>query len=314
MNNTNNFNEIQGKIQTRAKKKLLNLIKSYYFYNFSVEFDIHQSPKLFENIANSEIVIISKYTIDDKNMFFIIGFQNTVIVIKKTLISLLAPLFSSKPGLKLYFSHGAKDFFNQEMQNTNFSNEIQIECDKSIDEEIDNFNIQILNFKISDFEYHKMYPDIKTSITRYLIQDSYNQLNKEQNVDFSKDFVIKPPEEKKMKIEKWDDDDYIELKIIGSGSSSIVKLMFQIETKKLYAIKMQSNVTYEKEDYYTREYKNYLQINYPLLPKFYGMYENNDKYYLKIQYINGQTLQNLELNILTENDKIFIVFQLRIFN
>ena len=37
-----------------------------------------------------------------------------------------------------------------------------------------------------------MYKDIKSSISRYLIQESYNNLNKEQVVDFTKDFAIKP--------------------------------------------------------------------------------------------------------------------------
>ena len=137
MNQSTNIKEIQGRIRTNPKFKLNELIKSYYFYELSIEFDICQLKMLSQNITNSEIVIISKY----QDMFFIISYYNTVIVIKKSLLHKIANFFSSKKELKLYFLPDTKDIFNQQMQNTNYSNKTQIECDKSIDEEINSFNL-----------------------------------------------------------------------------------------------------------------------------------------------------------------------------
>ena len=292
MKNSFYSQEHLGRIQIHSKPKLKNLIQSYYFYEFSNKFDIKQVKVLFQNIANSEILIISKCQINDDNIFLIIIYQNTIIIIKISLLYLLAPLFNIKTDLKLYFLQNTRSIFNQQMQNVNCNIKIQIECDESIDEEIKNFNKQIYTFKITEFEYPEMYLNIENSIIRYLIQESYNKLNKEQIVDFSNDFVFKTDKKKNIIVQKWDDDEYIDLKILGSGSASTVKLVYQIEDKKLYAIKMQ-NVTYndDNEEYLTREYKNYFNIQYPLLPKLYGIYKLHNYYYLKIQFINGKTLQ-----------------------
>ena len=111
MNQSTNIKEIQGRIRTNPKFKLNELIKSYYFYELSIEFDICQLKMLSQNITNSEIVIISKY----QDMFFIISYYNTVIVIKKSLLHKIANFFSSKKELKLYFLPDTKDIFNQRM-------------------------------------------------------------------------------------------------------------------------------------------------------------------------------------------------------
>ena len=39
---------------------------------------------------------------------------------------------------------------------------------------------------------------------------------------------------------------------------------------------MQRDLTHESENYREREFNNYLQLDYPLLPKLYGIYENED--------------------------------------
>lgn len=70
MNNSANSQEIQGRIQIRTKQKLRKLIESYYFSKFSTEFDIGQLHMFYQNIANSEIKIISKYKIREENTFF----------------------------------------------------------------------------------------------------------------------------------------------------------------------------------------------------------------------------------------------------
>ena len=151
MNNSNNFHEEQGRILIRSKPKLNTLIHSYYFYEFVNDFDIQQNPILFQNISNSEIAIINKYQINGKDLFFIISFHNTIIIIKQSLIQSLIPLFESKPDLILYFFQDTKTIFNQQIQNFNFKIKTQIESDKSIDEEIERFNNQLIAFYYNKF-------------------------------------------------------------------------------------------------------------------------------------------------------------------
>lgn len=252
----NNSHENQGRIQIRSKPKLNILIQSYYFYEFVNEFDLQQNPHLFQNISNSGIVIINKYQINDNDLFFIISFQNTIIIIKQSLIQSLIPLFLSKPDLTFYYLQDTKTIFNQQIQNLNFKIKTQIEFDESKDEEIEKFNFQLIAFNITKFEYPEMYSNIKMSISSYLIEESYNILNQEQIIDFSKCFTNQNQKEneneKEINIEKWNDEEYIDLKIIGSGSSSSVKLVYQIEDKKLYAIKMQTPIYNGNEEYYKR--------------------------------------------------------------
>ena len=107
-------------------------------------------------------------------------------------------------------------------------------------------------------------------------------------------FTSKPINNKNINIEQWKDDEYIDLRNVGSGSVSNVKLMYQIDDQKIYAIKMPTNIKNKSEEYLTREYENYLEIDYPLLPKLYGIYKFENKYYLKIQFINGKTLYDLK--------------------
>ena len=158
MTNSYSSKEMQKRVQINAKPKLKKLIESYHFYDFSNELDIDKLKISFEINTNSEIAIINKYQINEGKVFFIIIFQNSIIIIRISLLHLLAPLFCKKSELKniLYFLQDTKDIFNQQMQNTDDSNIIQIECDESINEEINNFNAEIYGFTIANFEYSEI--------------------------------------------------------------------------------------------------------------------------------------------------------------
>ena len=83
---------------------------------------------------------------------------------------------------------------------------------------------------------------------------------------------------------------------------------YQLENGKLVVIKKFNDISNENTKLINRENNNYLQIDYPLLPKYIGKIKTND--FPIIQFINGQTLLNIEKLHLTYQDKLAIIFQL----
>lgn len=67
-----------------------------------------------------------------------------------------------------------------------------------------------------------------------------------------------------------DDNEYIKLRPISSGSSSIIYLIYHIEKGELFVIKMQYGNEDDKSELFIRELNNCKTLNHPLLPTFYG--------------------------------------------
>ena len=112
MTKSNDSQENLGRIKIKSKPKLEELIQNYYFYEFLSEYDIKQSKIFSQNIINSELVVIDKYQTNADPILFIITYQNTIIVIKISLIHLLSPLLFNKHELKL-----SKLYFIQDTKN-----------------------------------------------------------------------------------------------------------------------------------------------------------------------------------------------------
>ena len=88
---------------------------------------------------------------------------------------------------------------------------------------------------------------------------------------------------------------------IGSGSIFKVYLIFHIENEELYAIKRQKIKDAKITKLMKREIINYSRLKHPLLS-----IDNN----IIIEYINGQSLENIEILHLTDNERIKIIFEL----
>lgn len=136
-------------------------------------------------------------------------------------------------------------------------------------------------------------------ISGYLIKHSYLKLNKmDRFSEFKSNININTEYPK-----DWNEDDYFELREIGTGSIFIVHLIYEIERGELFALKKPHIFSEETDKLYKREVDNYKNIKHPLIPKFYGTIKS--KRYLFIEFING-----LPLNIVKEiesKDKILII-------
>lgn len=83
---------------------------------------------------------------------------------------------------------------------------------------------------------------------------------------------------------------------------------FHIENEKFYALKIIQNCSTS----YDREYDFYSNIHHPLIPRFYGKMNIEDKYGLIIEYINGKKLNEIDCRKLTDEDRFYITMQLMI--
>lgn len=244
---------------------------SLYFISANFEFDKHQEIKT--NIKNSEVIMINNCNFNNqKETFFIICFKKTLLVFNLTSsLSLLNQLFtfSNSP---ICIIPDSKDIFNTyvkfKIQNPIieydkyplFFAAIEKFCDKIlIKSKLEQQNLQILE-------------SIKPCISGYLIQESYEKLNQNQNTktNFSKE------NNKSFEIKVWNKKEYIELGTYGSGSSFCIELIYHIERRELFGIKKPywfNDIEIEKLT--NREIQNYKNLKHPLLPKLYG-YANDE--------------------------------------
>ena len=287
-------------------------IKSYSFYyilDSSFNFTSHQD--IISNLDESEDFLIDLFLGKNQNdNFFVIGFKNTIIIIKEILISSLETFFSYKSKSKIYFIPKIKEKFNQQVSIENK----QIEIDPIFLSEISNFKDQI-KFKVkSSSPIHRMISVVSSCIFGYLIRASYSKLNKAQFETMNNflKFDEKLEEEKEKSDQKFYEDDFIDLRSIGSSLTSKVFLMYEISKGEIYAIKKPIGNDTESSKLNLREHNNYSKINHPFLPKYYGQIRNND--FLIIQFINGLKLNEFiekhKTNKLEYKDKIIIIFEL----
>lgn len=298
-------------VEMMAKKAKLNaILKDYSFYFVSDEnFNISLYLNTYQNLIESDVLIADLFISQkQEEKFYILGFKNTVIIIKGSL-SIIQSIFSLISKASIYYLSKIKDNLQQQVK---INNKIeQIELNLTYLNEIKNFNKEIIKFKVKSAPIQGISSCILSCITGYLIQKSYikSQLKSLFHIEFQK-FSDKT----------YDENDFIELRNIGLGSAFSVSLNYEIENCQLLAIKKPIGNNYEHEKLSTREYNNYLNTNYLLLPKLYGKIKNGNLYNLVIQFIDGSTILEIIENQqilhdtkkihLKYNDKIIIIFQL----
>ena len=90
------------KFQIRSTNDKLNkVIKKYFLHHYNEPFNIIQNQIIIHNIRESKFMIINNCIDQQKNIYFIIGFKNTLMIINLSLIQNLKPLFSYNKELKI---------------------------------------------------------------------------------------------------------------------------------------------------------------------------------------------------------------------
>lgn len=249
------------------KKGLNKIIKDYSYIQIYDDFDINQYPKFINNFNESKAVIINFYIETNTNKtFFIIGFRKTVIIIKPSLLSLIKPLFISNQEIKIYFLPKVKDTFEQYI----YTNHHKFECNQDFLNEMDSFNKEIHIEQNSDPIINNIKNVISSCITGYIIREGYDKINQKQTILFSSHEI------KNTKFERITKEDYISLRFLGKGSTAEVELIYIIKKEELFALILTDSTDQKVSKLFERQYHNYLNIDYPFIPKFYGKIENEN--------------------------------------
>lgn len=105
----------------------------------------------------SESIIINQITEKiNEDIFFIVGFKKTIILINQSLISSIIPFFQTNQNATIYLLGDTKDIFNITIQNT------LIQCDLILQSEINEFN------KLFDQLFQQIDHSIRSCISGYL--------------------------------------------------------------------------------------------------------------------------------------------------
>lgn len=94
-------------------ERLNKVVQDYSFYYFDEKLVFSNTDEIYQKIKESKVIIIGIYKeINSKNddLYFIIGFKKTIIIIKNTLIHLLHSFFSYNNDLNIYFLSDTKKF------------------------------------------------------------------------------------------------------------------------------------------------------------------------------------------------------------
>lgn len=275
-----------------SNAKLKSIVEEYSILYIIEIMKSDQYSDIYKRMSESKIISICKY-IEEDNLYLIICFEQTVIIINSKQISFLNNLFEFNSNLTICFQEEVKPIFEESI-NIKYSESFLSFNDIVIDQYLSNSKIKVF------------LKSIISSILRYLIKKSFIEMN---NVNRIKDFEFNNDKSK-----TYDENDYIILNIINPGSLFQTKFVFMFDNEKVCAIKtpfVKVNADDDEEinKLFNREKSNYQKLNHPLLPKFFGVNESEKS--IIIEYINGDTLLNLiQKHLLNDNEKIRIIFEI----
>ena len=199
-------------------------------------FNIDSNANMKTNLSQSEAIIIQVIERCQKDDIFLICFKNTIIIIEQFLLKTLQEQIFNFKKLSIFFL--TKDSQNHFRQNVQILDD-QIKPYDDFKNEIDSLQNQIkniiLNPALSEIPGIEKY--IKSSISVYLIGESYVKINNDQK-NIYKQMIknglnIKSTTKKDIKIIEFEENDFIELILISSGNSSEVFLSYHIKKKRI---------------------------------------------------------------------------------
>ena len=164
--------------------KLGEVISSYSFLEISEENEMELNFKLSDNIKESNVIIISHYEEHEedgrKERYLLLSFKRTILIIKETRTKILQILLSKKEKLEICFMFDTKEIFeniNKEFNETKLKYK-EIKEEDIFTEEINEMNTHFFNKKPKNSPFDDIFYIIKTSISGYLIKQSYYTYNR----------------------------------------------------------------------------------------------------------------------------------------
>ena len=118
-----------------SNKRLENVLQNFHLYYAGESYGENENQLIIKNIKESNLVIINQLLYDTKkDIFFIIGFNKTILFAQHSSIQLMNSLFSNNTQLKFYFIRNTKDIYDK----NNYITKDQIfQFTEKFDKEID---------------------------------------------------------------------------------------------------------------------------------------------------------------------------------
>lgn len=145
------------------------VIDSYTFLEISDQKELEQNKKIFENLNESKLIIISHYEeqeIEKNYRFFVVSFKRMILVIKEIRIKILQTLLSKKDKLEICFLFDTKKIFddiNDKLNKEKIKYE-EIQKDEDFDEEIRAMNSNFFKIDPKNYPHNDILHVIKSSI------------------------------------------------------------------------------------------------------------------------------------------------------
>ena len=308
-----NFKKFQdissnGSIQI-ANIYLKEILDKFSFYIYA-EGDLGSQSILQEKCKNKIIVINAiintENNIDPTN--FMICFDYNFIVIQSTHISQLFNFLLRNKSAKIYCT---SKYFQNLFQK--IADKIRIILNSPNDEnEYDLFENEINNFfsrsgiTILLLDQLNYWKTIFQCIFGLLIQKAKHNSKIDRIKNYQEFFLNKNQEE------YFEEKELIELRQLGRGMSAHVSLFYSIRKEKIFAVKIliDSNEE-ENKKLFERERRNYMNVHYPLFPKYFGTTKiKSYKYCLVIEYLEGKTLKQIDAKKLQKEDQMKLIFEM----
>lgn len=286
--------------QNLKEKHLIQTLNPNFneiFYDFS--FFFIDEDKINENLKKQRLIIIDEYEHSNAK-YYIICFKKTLITMNEKDIKNNIDFFKiiQISNIYLFKDQTSRNIFEQDRTNDpNKYNFILFDSIKK--EEILKFQKEFLitNRNIIDF-----WKTISRSISGFLIGEAYENTFIDRVMKTKK--LIQKKEEKEM-----NHNEYISIKTINSTATSIIEKIYHLKERKYY-IKKKKRRTIERVKLSQREYYNYMQFHHPFQLQFYSAIEEENQETLILEYIEGETLENIQKMRLTIADKYKIIFEI----
>ncbi|KAK8843701.1 Serine/threonine-protein kinase plk4 [Tritrichomonas musculus] len=245
---------------------------SFFFYEPEIEFP-----------NETDIIIIDEYEEND-NKYFIICHNYKLIVVKQE---------ESIDFLRVQTNAEIYVF-----PKCNIPHIKSFKIDSIFLAEIESFSEQF-SITNDDLKYH--WNKIVNCLSAFLIKKGI-QNSKIKHDNYSKEELMENQGRYESKI-----DSLIKLRRIGHGSCGFVYLIYHILHESIYAVKCPYEEMLRTNE---RERENYSRIRYPYIRQYYGYFESNHGKILLLEYVEGKTLKEYDLNKLSEEEKYDIIFEL----
>lgn len=279
-------------IQHLIKKDIIfrpnTFAKSFYSFSFYLIQSISDiTPQINEQIkrkiGETHYIIIDKYINGNQtpnSLYVILCFEQILLIISETNLFILNEYFTTEINAKLLYLSNVQHVFQQNIKNVYDESK---ENEFFFNEAYNNLEIIVRGSKSISY----FWSIIKKSLLFYLLKKSYYKTLQNRIKKFSIN------SQSSFKFENFDEDKYIILQNIGIGSSSEVKLIYDIENEQFLAGKSIYTIDEENFEFQKREIENLSNISHPFLPKFYGIFNYNQQKIVIIEFINGDTLLSL---------------------